>query len=222
MILVDETGQSLIENALSSSLRNSRRYVFDWKKSIHTPAENVSLAGQYKPDQHVRAILPIMFDISHTFPRSPRATSCAMSLASNLAYYPLPPDDGFSPTSSQLPLKPVSGWTTWAGIGALFANLLTLPYEIATPWNSRPAGSLAEIRNRDDPRDIIDSTPNGELSLLYRNPPYDAEVSSFDNKRMELLFLRRTPSLAVNGGILVVVRVNVSRRVPWTNASSTC
>ena len=45
------------------------------------------------------------------------------------------------------------------------------------------------------------------FSLLYLNPPYDSEVSSFDNKRMELLFLRRTLRWLVNGGILLMVRV---------------
>src|SRR5258708_39319205 len=43
------------------------------------------------------------------------------------------------------------------------------------------------------------------FSLLYLNPPYDSEVSSFGNQRMELLFLRRTLRWLVNGGVLVMV-----------------
>ena len=43
------------------------------------------------------------------------------------------------------------------------------------------------------------------FSLLYLNPPYDSEVASFGNKRMEFLFLQRTARWLVNGGILVMV-----------------
>jgi hypothetical protein len=43
------------------------------------------------------------------------------------------------------------------------------------------------------------------FSLLYLNPPYDSEVSSFGNKRMEFLFLQRTFRWLVNGGVLLMV-----------------
>ena len=43
------------------------------------------------------------------------------------------------------------------------------------------------------------------FSLLYLNPPYDSEVASFGNKRMEFLFLQRTFRWLVNGGVLVMV-----------------
>jgi 16S rRNA G966 N2-methylase RsmD len=53
---------------------------------------------------------------------------------------------------------------------------------------------------------VFDVTAKVEsCSLLYLNPPYDSEVSSFGNKRMELLFLRRTLRWLVNGGILLMV-----------------
>ena len=43
------------------------------------------------------------------------------------------------------------------------------------------------------------------FSLLYLNPPYDFEVGSFGNKRMEFLFLQRTCRWLVPGGVLVMV-----------------
>ena len=43
------------------------------------------------------------------------------------------------------------------------------------------------------------------FSLLYLNPPYDFEVGSFGNKRMEFLFLQRTCRWLVQSGILVMV-----------------
>jgi len=43
------------------------------------------------------------------------------------------------------------------------------------------------------------------FSLLYLNPPYDSEVASFGNKRMEFLFLQRTFRWLVPGGVLVMV-----------------
>ncbi|MHB1934995.1 MAG: DUF6094 domain-containing protein [Acidobacteriaceae bacterium] len=43
------------------------------------------------------------------------------------------------------------------------------------------------------------------FSLLYLNPPYDFEIGSFGNKRMEFLFLQRTCRWLVQCGILVMV-----------------
>jgi hypothetical protein len=43
------------------------------------------------------------------------------------------------------------------------------------------------------------------FSLLYLNPPYDSEVASFGNKRMELLFLQKTYRWVVPDGVLLMV-----------------
>lgn len=43
------------------------------------------------------------------------------------------------------------------------------------------------------------------FSLLYLNPPYDSEVGSFGNKRMELLFLQRSIRWLIQGGVLLMV-----------------
>jgi tRNA1(Val) A37 N6-methylase TrmN6 len=43
------------------------------------------------------------------------------------------------------------------------------------------------------------------VSFLYLNPPYDAEIGSRDNKRMEYLFLEHTFRWLVEGGVLLMV-----------------
>jgi hypothetical protein len=43
------------------------------------------------------------------------------------------------------------------------------------------------------------------FSLLYLNPPYDSEIGSYDNKRMEYLFLQHTHKWLVQGGLLIFV-----------------
>jgi hypothetical protein len=43
------------------------------------------------------------------------------------------------------------------------------------------------------------------FSFLYLNPPYDSEIGSADNKRMEYLFLEHTFRWLVEGGVLLMV-----------------
>jgi 16S rRNA G1207 methylase RsmC len=43
------------------------------------------------------------------------------------------------------------------------------------------------------------------FSFLYLNPPYDSEIGSMDNKRMEFLFLEHTYRWLVEGGVLLMV-----------------
>ena len=43
------------------------------------------------------------------------------------------------------------------------------------------------------------------FSLLYLNPPYDSEIGSLNNQRMELLFLEHTYRWLVQAGVLIFV-----------------
>ena len=43
------------------------------------------------------------------------------------------------------------------------------------------------------------------FSFLYLNPPYDSEIGSIDNKRMEFLFLEHTYRWLVEDGVLLMV-----------------
>ena len=43
------------------------------------------------------------------------------------------------------------------------------------------------------------------FSLLYLNPPYDSEISTLNNRRMEYLFLDYTAHWLIEGGVLIMV-----------------
>jgi hypothetical protein len=49
------------------------------------------------------------------------------------------------------------------------------------------------------------TTKAESFSVLYLNPPYDEEIGSYDNKRMEYLFLHHTFRWLVQGGVLIFV-----------------
>jgi hypothetical protein len=126
-----------------------------------------------------------------------------------LGYYPLPPSEGsrlrqllnFSP-------EPAAVIDPCVGTGAALLQLtegaevsryaVELDAERARQANE--AGIHTLHANLFDVHARVES-----FSLLYLNPPYDSEVASSGNKRMEFLFLQRTARWLVNGGILVMV-----------------
>jgi SAM-dependent methyltransferase len=126
-----------------------------------------------------------------------------------LGYYPLPSAEG-----SRLrrllnyPPEPVSVLDPCAGTGAALiqltenANVARYAVELDADRarQAKDAGIQTIHANLFDVQAKVES-----FSLLYLNPPYDSEVASFGNKRMELLFLQRTVRWLVNGGVLVMV-----------------
>ncbi len=126
-----------------------------------------------------------------------------------LGYYPLPPDEGSRLRQLlNYPSEPVSVLDPCAGTGAALRQLTddanTNRYAVELDAERARLAEESGIEtihaNTFDVHAKVES-----FSLLYLNPPYDSEVSSFDNKRMELLFLRRTLRWLVNGGILLMV-----------------
>src|SRR5260370_1296116 len=126
-----------------------------------------------------------------------------------LAYFPFPPDEGSRLRQLlNYPSEAVSVLDPCAGTGAALRQLtddantnryaVELDAERARLAEESGIGTIHA--NTFDVHAKVES-----FSLLYLNPPYDSEVSSFDNKRMELLFLRRTLRWLVNGGILLMV-----------------
>jgi 16S rRNA G966 N2-methylase RsmD len=128
-----------------------------------------------------------------------------------LGYYPLPFAEGaklrqllqFSPEGS-------SAIDPCAGTGAALlqitegANVERLAIELDAERanTAREAGITTVHGNLFDVH-----TKAASFSLLYLNPPYDSEVASFDNKRMELLFLQKTFRwLSMDGVLLMVVQ----------------
>ncbi len=126
-----------------------------------------------------------------------------------LGYYPLPTDEGSRlrqllnyPSDSVSVLDPCAG--TGAALFQLTdnadANRYAVELDAERARQAKDAGIDTIHAN------IFDVTAKVEsFSLLYLNPPYDSEVSSFGNQRMELLFLRRTFRWLVNGGVLLMV-----------------
>jgi len=126
-----------------------------------------------------------------------------------LGYYPLPTDEGSRlrqllnyPSDSVSVLDPCAG--TGAALFQLTDNADTNRY--AVELDAERARQAKDAGIDTIHANIFDVTAKVEsFSLLYLNPPYDSEVSSFGNQRMELLFLRRTFRWLVNGGVLLMV-----------------
>jgi Predicted O-methyltransferase len=126
-----------------------------------------------------------------------------------LGYYPLPPAEG-SRLGQLLnfPSGPASVLDPCAGTGAALiqlsesANVTRYAVELDAERarQAKDAGIQTIHENLFDVQAKVES-----FSLLYLNPPYDSEVASSGNKRMEFLFLQRTARWLVSGGVLVMV-----------------
>jgi hypothetical protein len=126
-----------------------------------------------------------------------------------LGYYPLPPSEGsrlrrllnFSHEPSSV-LDPCAG--TGAALLQLTADANVSHYAVELDADrariANEAGIQTTHANLFDVHAKVES-----FSLLYLNPPYDSEVASFGNKRMELLFLQRTARWLIPGGVLAMV-----------------
>jgi len=126
-----------------------------------------------------------------------------------LGYYPLPTEEGARLRRLlQFPDENVSVLDPCAGTGAALLQLtgeakverhaVELDAQRARAAKgsgiSTIHGNLFDVQAR-----------SGSFSLLYLNPPYDSEVASFGNKRMEVLFLQKTFRWLAIGGVLVMV-----------------
>ena len=61
-------------------------------------------------------------------------------------------------------------------------------------------------RHRDHPRNTFDAIAKPEsFSLLYLNPPYDSEIGTIANRRMEAVFLEHTYRWLRMDGVLILV-----------------
>jgi predicted RNA methylase len=126
-----------------------------------------------------------------------------------LGYYPLPPAEGARlrrllnfPAESASVVDPCVG--TGAAIEQLTDGANTKRYAIEL--DAERARQAAERGIETVHANFFDVHAKVEsFSLLYLNPPYDSEVGSFGNKRMEFLFLQRSIRWLVNGGVLLMV-----------------
>lgn len=126
-----------------------------------------------------------------------------------LGYYPLPRAEGLRLRQLlNFPSVPTSVLDPCAGTGAALiqltegANVARYAVELDAERarEAKDAGVQTIHANLFDVQAKVES-----FSLLYLNPPYDSEVASSGNKRMEFLFLRHTVRWLTNGGVLVMV-----------------
>lgn len=126
-----------------------------------------------------------------------------------LGYYPLPPSEGarlrqllhFPPEGASI-LDPCAG--TGAALVQLTEGANVERQAVELDAHRARAASEAGINTLHG--NLFDvKCKSGSFSLLYLNPPYDSEVASFDNRRMELLFLQETFRWLAIGGVLVMV-----------------
>jgi tRNA1(Val) A37 N6-methylase TrmN6 len=126
-----------------------------------------------------------------------------------LGYYPLPSAEGSRLRMLlNFPSEPASVLDPCAGTGAALLQLTEQANveRCAVELDAERARVSKEHDIHTLHANLFDVHSKVEnFSLLCLNPPYDSEVASFGNKRMELLFLQCTAHWLVNGGVLVMV-----------------
>lgn len=126
-----------------------------------------------------------------------------------LGYYPLPNQEAARlrnllefPAEGASVLDPCVG--TGAALLDITANAAAIRYGVeldATRAQQAVEAGIFTVHGN-----IFGANAAAEsFSLLYLNPPYDSEIGSFDNKRMEYLFLKHTYRWLAPSGVLVFV-----------------
>ena len=126
-----------------------------------------------------------------------------------LGYYPLPDAEGIRlrnllqyPAESASVLDPCVG--TGAALIQLTEGASVSCYGVELDADRAREATAAGIETVHG--NLFDSEARvASFSVLYLNPPYDSEVGSMDNKRMEYLFLEHTYRWLLLGGVLVMV-----------------
>ena len=124
-----------------------------------------------------------------------------------LGYYPLPQTEGtrirrlldFAPGASAV--DPCAG--TGAALHQLTegAQISLRGVELDAVRAAAAAASGIQMVHGN----VFDTVGKSEnFSFLYLNPPYDSEIASLDNKRMEYLFLEHCFRWLVEGGVLLM------------------
>ena len=126
-----------------------------------------------------------------------------------LGYYPLPKAEGTRLRNLlQYPVEAVSVLDPCVGTGAALMQLTdgarVSRYGVELDSDRALQATAAGIETVHG--NVFDAEARvGSFSVLYLNPPYDSEVGSMDNRRMEYLFLEHTYRWLVYGGVLLMV-----------------
>jgi 16S rRNA G966 N2-methylase RsmD len=126
-----------------------------------------------------------------------------------LGYYPLPVEEAKRlhkmlafPAETASVLDPCAG--TGAALHQLTDGAKVERHGVELDANRAAAAAATGITTIHG--DLFNAIGKVEtFSFLYLNPPYDAEIGSMDNKRMEFLFLDHTHRWLVEGGVLLMV-----------------
>src|SRR5260370_3133879 len=151
----------------------------------------------------------IMLDFSHALTQSPLEKPMRNVGRIKLGYYPLPEAEGTRLRNLlKYPSEMVSVLDPCVGTGAALMQLtegsLVSRYGVERDADRATAAKDAGIETVHG--NVFDGQAKVEsFSLLYLNPPYDSEIGSMDNKRMEYLFLEHTYRWLVYGGVLLMV-----------------
>ena len=126
-----------------------------------------------------------------------------------LGYYPLPPEEGkrlrklldFTAGTTSV-VDPCIG--TGAALHQLTDGAEAEKHGVELDANRAATAAASGIRAIHG--DLFNTIAKVEsFSFLYLNPPYDSEIGSMGNKRMEFLFLEYTYRWLVEGGVLLMV-----------------
>ena len=126
-----------------------------------------------------------------------------------LGYYPLPQEEArclrrlldFSAAPASV-IDPCVG--TGAALHQLTDGAEVQKHGVELDANRAAAAAASGITTIQG--DLFNTIAKVEsFSFLYLNPPYDSEIGSMDNKRMEFLFLEHTYRWLVEGGVLLMV-----------------
>ena len=125
-----------------------------------------------------------------------------------LGYYPLPPPEG-ALLRNLLDFEPgASAVDPCVGTGTAL-HQLTEGAEVEKHGVELDAGRAAQSAASGITSvhgNLFETIGKAEsFSFLYLNPPYDSEIGSRDNKRMEYVFLEHTFRWLVEGGVLLMV-----------------
>jgi hypothetical protein len=125
-----------------------------------------------------------------------------------LGYYPLPPAEGARLHRLLDFAAGASAVDPCAGTGAAL-HQLTEGSQVelhGVELDAARAAAAAASGIRTVHGNVFDTVGKSEsFSFLYLNPPYDSEIGSMDNKRMEYLFLEHCFRWLVEGGVLLMV-----------------
>lgn len=141
-----------------------------------------------------------------------------------LGYYPLPNEEAVRiRTFLNFDARQASALDPCAGTGAAFvtitaeANVLRYGIELDAQRAREARTNLAEVVQGNA---FETHSPVESFSLIYLNPPFDWEIGSGRNERMEKIFLDHVARWVRPGGVLIMVlpfdRVNDCRTVLTT------